>query len=115
MKTVSLEINFCSNSVDEMFMKKYFPMISLNFTGQHGLTITQKENTERSAKIHEPVILSQVSKSLYKGAQRLTIKNNSLRAKFELLKESGEKSFWLSIDTDDQQKLCNYSLLTEKQ
>ena len=114
IKTVTLEINFCSNSIDEMFMKKYFPAISLNFTGKRNLTITQKKNIKKSAKIHEPVILSQVSKSSYKGAQRLTIKNNSLRANFELLKESGDKSFWLSIDTDDQQKLCNYSLLTEK-
>ena len=114
IKTVTLEINFCSNSIDEMFMKKYFPAISLNFTGKRNLTINQKKNIKKSAKIHEPVILSQVSKSSYKGAQRLTIKNNSLRANFELLKESGDKSFWLSIDTDDQQKLCNYSLLTEK-
>ena len=114
IKTVTLEINFCSNSIDEMFMKKYFPAISLNFTAKRGLTITQKENIEKSAKIHEPVILSQVSKSSYTGTQRLTIKNNSLRANFELLKDSGDKSFWLSIDTDDQQNLCNYSLLTEK-
>ena len=114
IKTVTLEINFCSNSIDEMFMKKYFPAISLNFTAKRGLTITQKENIEKSAKIHEPVKLSQVSKSSYTGAQRLTIKNNSLRANFELLKDSGDKSFWLSIDTDDQQNLCNYSLLTEK-
>jgi len=114
IKTVTLEINFCSNSIDEMFMKKYFPAISLNFTAKRGLTITQKENIEKSAKIHEPVILSQVSKSSYTGTQRMTIKNNSLRANFELLKDSGDKSFWLSIDTDDQQNLCNYSLLTEK-
>jgi len=86
----------------------------LNFTRKRNLTITQKQNIERSAKIYEPVILSQVSKSSYKGAQRLTIKNNSLRANFELFKESGDKSFWLSINTDDQQKLCNYSLLTGK-
>ena len=94
-------------------MKKYFAEIYLNF-GEHNLTITQKKNIEKSAEIYEPVILSQVSKSSYKGAQRMTIKNNSLRADFELLKESGDKSFWLSIDTDDQQKLCNYSLLTEE-
>jgi len=114
IKTITLKINFCSNSIDEMFMKKYFAEISLNFTGKRNLTITQKKNIEKSAEIYEPVILSQVSKSSYKGAQRLTIKNNSLRADFELLKESGDKSFWLSIDTDDQQKLCNYSLLTEE-
>ena len=112
-KIITLKINFCSNSIDEMFMKKYFAEIYLNF-GEHNLTITQKKNIEKSAEIYEPVILSQVSKSSYKGAQRMTIKNNSLRADFELLKESGDKSFWLSIDTDDQQKLCNYSLLTEE-
>ena len=114
IKTITLKINFCSNSIDEMFMRKYFAEVSLNFTGKRNLTITQKKNIEKSAKIYEPVILSQVSKFSYKGAQHMTIKNNSLRANFELLKEGGDKSFWLSIDTDDQQKLCNYSLLTEK-
>ena len=114
IKTITLKINFCSNSIDEMLMRKYFAEISLNFTGKRNLAITQKKNIKDSAKIYEPVILSQVSKSKYKGSQRLTIKNNSLTADFELLKESGDKSFWLSIDTGDQQKLCNYSLLTEE-